>query len=269
MCANHVRKKTSPQVVKSIGNLCITINNNNINFVSKVKSLGLIIDSEMNWIDHVNMKTRNCNSILWALYPIQTSLSFYNRKLLVNAYVLPILNYMSIIWGSANISVKLSIEKIIRRAGRFVLNLRKFDPVKFDISQELEWLFPDLMYKFEVLKLTFSIIRGFCPPYFKNYLEFNSHVTKHTRQLSYVSSASVIQPKSTYGKRSFKYNATLFWLRLDENLKSITNKNLFRLKLKQQFIKMQIDESIHHSSSNCNLSCIEDVVNYCSDTDDE
>ena len=257
-----------PQVVKSLGCINIVIDNTNITFTQKVKSLGLIIDSELSWAEHISLKTKKCNSILWSLYPIQSSLSISNRKLLINAYVLPCLNYMCIIWGTANKTTKLSLENIIRKAGRFVLSLRKYDQVKNEITQTLKWLFPDYMYQYEVLKLAFSIFDGSCPPYFVDYLDTTSFITKYTRRNMYTSSASVIQPHCSFGKRSFKYNAAKLWFGLDVmnvNLNSISS---FKNSVKKYLLNKQ---SEHTNSADlhenvCNLSCIDDVVNYNSDS---
>ena len=155
-----------PAVVKSLGMVSVLVENTLISSSVKVKSLGLIIDSTLNWVDHVSAKIKNCNSILWCLYPMQSSLSELNRKIIVNAYILPILSYMSIIWGTANSKVKNQVEAMIRRSSRFVFGLQKFDSVALAVTENMNWLFPKNLYEYEVLKLTYSIITKNCPPFF-------------------------------------------------------------------------------------------------------
>ena len=128
---------------------------------------------------------------------MQSSINHTNRKLIVNAFILPVINYMSIIWGTANAAVVKIIESLVRRCGRFVLNLRKFDCVKLEISEKLKWLFPVNTYQYEILKLAYSIINKSCPPYFLNYLDENINL-KNTRNKQYV---SIQQPLTNYGRR--------------------------------------------------------------------
>ncbi len=78
------------------------------------------------------------------------------------------------------------MERIIRRAGRFVLGLHKYDKVKLRISNELKWLLPDKLYQLEVLKLTFGIIYGICPPFFSNCIDLSTTTTRATRKNTYV-----------------------------------------------------------------------------------
>jgi len=131
-----------PTVVKSLGTVSVKIGKGTITSVNQIKSLGLIIDSELKWLEHVKLKIRDGNYVLWSLYPMQSSFSEMNLKLIVNAYILPVINYMSIIRGTANSHVKNLIESLLRRCRSFVLRLKKYDSVKFEITDKLKWLFP-------------------------------------------------------------------------------------------------------------------------------
>jgi len=223
-----------PIIIKSIGNVSIKIGDHTITSVNKVKSLGLIIDSELKWLEHVKVKTREGNSVLWSLWPMQSSISELNRKLIVNAYILPVITYMSIIWGTSNSSIVKLIESIIRRSGRFVLGLGKYDNVKAEITDKLKWLFPSNIYQFEVLKLAYSIIYKTCPPYFNDYLKLEAVNLRNTRNKEY---AICQYPSTNYGRRCFKYNATLSLPTLTKNTLSLVKCKAFQLKTKKILVR--------------------------------
>jgi len=63
------------------------------------------------------------------------------------------------IWGTCPRCTKLQVERMLRRAGRFVLKLQKYDTVKHEMSTELKWLFPDYVYQYELLNLAYSIFK--------------------------------------------------------------------------------------------------------------
>jgi hypothetical protein len=133
-----------------------------------------------------------------------------------------------------NSDVKKIIESLLRRAGRFVLGLNKYDSIKLDISERLNWLFPTNIYKYEVLKLTYSIMTKQCPPYFYDYVNFDNLVLKNTRTKQYV---NIAEPLTKYGRCSFKYNATLCYPVANEILAPYEecqiSVNLFNLKFKK------------------------------------
>jgi hypothetical protein len=74
-------------IVKSIGTVTVEVGSTKITSVKQIKSLGLIFDSELKWLEHVKLKARECNSIIWSLFPMQSSISQNNRKLIVNALI--------------------------------------------------------------------------------------------------------------------------------------------------------------------------------------
>ena len=131
-----------PSIVKSLGTLSVVIGNTLITSSVKLKILGLIIDSSLSWADHVSTKLKTCNSVLWCLYPIHSSHSELNRKHIVNTCVIPIISYMSIIWGTANSKIKNQIESMVRRAGRFVFGLTKYDSGASIYNSKYELAFP-------------------------------------------------------------------------------------------------------------------------------
>jgi hypothetical protein len=251
----------TPTVIKSIGNVSVEVGGHTITSVNKIKSLGLIIDSELKWLDHVKLKTRQGNSVLCSLWPMQSSISELNRKLIVNAYIIPVIKYMSVIWGTANASVVKLIESIIRRSGRFVLGLQKYDSVKFEITDKLKWLFPSNIYQLEVLKLSHSIVNKTCPPYFENYLNLESYV-KNTRNKEYV---NCTHPSTKYGRRCFKYIATLSLPTLNKIDCSSLNVKVVSSKLKKYLLDKQLQNVTFNNTDDfectCDYSCIDDVVN--------
>jgi len=157
-----------------------------ITTVNELKCLGLTFDSSLNWTSHICDITKRCNSVLYSLYPLQPFLSEVNRKVIVNAFIIPIIQYMCPVWGTAPKYNTVCIENLLRKLGRFVLGLNKYDPVKSDVTNKLKWLFPEFLYKSEMLKLVFNIIQGNCPDSFVNYLDFADTSTIVTRTNTYV-----------------------------------------------------------------------------------
>ena len=95
---------------------------NIIKETTSVKYLGITINSKLNWSDHIANITSKASSVLGFLQrnfkkcPINTKVSLYKSM------VLPILEYGCAIWDPFTAKDIDNIEKIQRRAARFILN---------------------------------------------------------------------------------------------------------------------------------------------------
>jgi Reverse transcriptase (RNA-dependent DNA polymerase)/Endonuclease-reverse transcriptase len=246
-----------PHIVKSLGHISIKIGDVTIHASSSIKILGLLIESSLDWSQHIHSLTRKCNSVLWSLYPIQHLLSISNRKIIVNAYVLSIINYMSIIWGTSGKGHVKAVESIIRRAGRFVLGLKKFDSVKNIITNDLKWLFPSYLYQYEVLKMAQTIVNRNCPPFFFDYLQFNNVNTINTRSKSYNYISN--SPATKIGKRAFYFQGSQQWISLsDVNLRETTNFVTFKKQLKQFILDKQSNSCYNYDD--IDMSNYDDII---------
>jgi hypothetical protein len=107
----------------------------NINFPTKPEmsvmpeygfKLGKIDHDEMGSVwNSLNMR----NPRVFDLKNLCSLLTHVNLNLVNNAYLLSKLRYMCPIWGTATKANKKQIYNILRRSGRFVLNLQKYDKV--------------------------------------------------------------------------------------------------------------------------------------------
>jgi len=252
----------SPRIVRALGPVSVTVRNITIKSSNVMKGLGLHIDSELNWAHHVNYITKRCNSQLWSLYPLQHMLSLPNMKLVINAYLMSKLRYMSVIWGTCNLKTKKQVERIVRRSARFVLSLHKYDKVKLRTTDELKWLFPHYLYQYELLKIAYGIFIGQCPQYFEGYLDYK-FTTRNTRNKTYLWDKS----NTSYGLKSFRHCAIALWLNLPVDMyqaeSDFTSLTVFKKQLKLLYLEKQLEESIAKDDEHiCNYSCIDSVVNY-------
>src|SRR5665811_1464743 len=83
----------NPKSIANLGNVKIHINGCPINRVNCMKILGLLIDDKLQFTTHSESVSKKCNSILWKLFPIQNVLSIQSKTLLINAYIMSIINY--------------------------------------------------------------------------------------------------------------------------------------------------------------------------------
>jgi len=152
------------------------------------------------------------------------------------------------------------IEKIVRRLGRFILNIKKYDSVKFDITSKLKWLFPDNLYKLETLKIVFNIFTGNCPNFFLSYIDFVNINTITTRTNTYV--RPIYTGNTELYKRSFLYSAIVLWYSIPLDLRLSSSYNSFKYKVKNLLLNEQLltCNIPNNEADQLNYSCIERVA---------
>ena len=106
---------------KKDNKLAIVCDNFNLHLTSCEKVLGVHIDDNLIWTNHFQLVSKNIPSYLWLLFQIKSYLSLQHRVLFYNAYIKPHVEYCCVIWGNSFNSNLHKIEKLQRKACKFIL----------------------------------------------------------------------------------------------------------------------------------------------------
>jgi hypothetical protein len=80
----------------------LKLDNNVISRVKCVKFLGLLIDENLNWHEHINSCKSKMSSGLYALNRVKHILSVNNMRTLYHSLIYPYLTYGTLLWGSSH-----------------------------------------------------------------------------------------------------------------------------------------------------------------------
>ena len=138
---------------------------------------------------------------------------------------------MSIIWGSATKTSLKLVERNLRFSARKILGKKKFDPIKFEIYETLNWLLPSDSYAYSALCFIFHNTVNKRFPYFQNLIkyrhEIHSHQTRNKNELHICTA-----PRSEYGKKSLVFKACNLWNQLPIEITNSETIYGFKSKLK-------------------------------------
>ena len=191
--------------------------------ISHVKYLGVIIDKNLNWKQHVNMVTYKANSTRGFLQCNLAKCPTYVKRLSYITFVRPILDYACTIWPPYYQTYIRSIEMVQRRAARFVMNkYSNYDSV----SQMLDTLglntMEDRRNKLRAV-MVYKIIHNLVDVEPCNYLTFSQLPTRghhHRFQQLPIYTDSY--------KYSFYPDAIKIWNSLPEHIVEATILQLFK-----------------------------------------
>ena len=120
-----------------------------LDYSEKVKNLGVIMDPELSWKQHIKHVTSRCFGILISLWHVRNILPLDLLPRIIDSLVMSHVRYCLQVYGSANQSVLTEIQKILNFSARVISGRRKYDHIS-DVLQQLNWLnVPQLVAYFD------------------------------------------------------------------------------------------------------------------------
>ena len=91
----------------------------------KIKILGVFIDNELSWVDHVNYVKKRTFNVTRQLHRVNFFLPLKNRVMLYNTLLAPLFNYADIIWGGCTKKAAKSLQLVQNFAVRSITGNKK------------------------------------------------------------------------------------------------------------------------------------------------
>ena len=118
--------------------LGIYIDDNKIKNVTKQKLLGIYIDENLQWSDHIDYLCSTISSKISLLKQLSLYIPVEAQKLYYQGYILPLIDYGSCTWGTTSKANIERISKLQKRAARIILNA-DFDTASSEMFNTLSW----------------------------------------------------------------------------------------------------------------------------------
>lgn len=139
----------------------IYLDGTQITLTDSVKNLGVIVDRHLSWSSHVAEISRKVHFALHSLRCLQGFLPQHTKISLVQALILPIIDYADACYLDATEELSNKLERMQNLCIRFIYNLRKFDHVSHfrkELKWQLKWLHIRLRRNTRILCLLFNIL---------------------------------------------------------------------------------------------------------------
>lgn len=191
-------------------NIEIVIMGEKIERVEQTCNLGLVMDPELRFEDHVTNVLQNCFYRLKVLYRIRKYLTVPLRKQLVDGLILSKLNYCDTVYGPCLLSkTERVIQRIQNACVRFCVNIPRRSHVTPYIN-ELKLLKMAARRKLHLANLLFATVRLQNPEYLFKKLTWKDVNSKHGLR-SMVCPLLVPMHRTTAFRGCFKFAATRCW----------------------------------------------------------
>lgn len=163
LCVNSRKSKAMLFGSCGVNNISIDLNGDAVEFVDKLKCLGVILDTKLRFEDHVNTVVSKVNFTLRKLYCLDVMLPFNVKLNVVHALIMPIFLYCLEVYSGALGYVMKKIRLAFNRVMRYLFSLRLRHHISSYVSKFLGCSFDNfvkyrcIMHFYKVYKLQIPI----------------------------------------------------------------------------------------------------------------
>ena len=224
-----------PRQKKLPRNIKLSLNSETLKESDCVKYLGVLIDKNLTWKNHINHVTTKVAKSIGILSKIR---HFAPRKVLINvfnAFISPYITYGIINWGGTYPGSLDELNKCLKKAARYITFKSQNEPSK-PIFKELNSLNLKDTYKLECAKFMFDIFNG----------KYNSlyshlfHLTKNQHNINtrQATSGKFYTPtvRTNYKKYNITYSGVKVWNSIPENIRKSRHKKSFTKLYKRMLL---------------------------------
>jgi hypothetical protein len=215
----------------------IKIDNVAINQVKTTKFLGVIINENLSWSDHIDVVTSKCNKNLGVIRKLSYILP---REVLLSLYytlIYPYINYCNIAWASQPTTRLDKLLRIQKKAMRLITNSGR-DAHALPLFSILHTLTLHDVNKLQNVCFVYCSLHDLLPTAFTHYFQTNRNIHQHATRST--DDLHMFSHSTTLRKYTTRILAPTIWNSLPNEFKILPNLSLFKKKCKFFFLKSYV-----------------------------
>ena len=201
------------------------MNNKDLEKKSEIKDLGIIVDKNLRFSNHIIDKVNKVNQIMGIVRRTMVYLNRHNFNLLYMSLVRPHLEYENVVWSPFLKSDITLIENIQRRATRYIPDISKLE-----YQARLEALnLPTLQFRrirsdmIESFKITHGHFEDNCVKHLFEMKSTNTRVHQYAIKIRHLN--------TTTRRNYFAFRVASVWNSLSNDIVGSVSLNVFKKKL--------------------------------------
>ena len=230
---NYMLLGTNHKLSRLDENASIILDNTHLKRVNDTKFLGVTIDENLNWTNHIETISKNISRGVGIINKLK---HFVPEGVLYSLYctlILPYINYGIIAWGSSNKSNLDRILKLQKKSVRIIFNshyLSHSAPLfkKYNLLNVYD------IYLLEVCTFMYKEFNNKLPDIFHKY--FNQQKNLHRYQTRHAEDYKIPHFKTNFARKTIRATGPIKWNLTEKHVKEAKTIKHFRNKIKKNII---------------------------------
>ena len=219
--------------------ITITLNEKPLDKITSTKLLGMIIDENLNFNQHIDFLIKKTSPKIALLKRLRHILPLESLNKIYHATVQPHFDYSLTVWGNSSKQNLSSIQKLQNRAARAITGNYDYTTSVSGLIKQLSWMNIHQRLSYFLGILVFKCLNNQAPTYLTELLNYvTDHQTYHTRS---VSNNLLLVPRSHLSlfRQSFHFAGSSLWNTLPISITKCDNIYKFKTDLKQYIMSQQ------------------------------
>ena len=205
----------------------LEINGTKLNRINFTKSLGVLIDENLTWSNHIPAISKKIASGIGSIKRISHCVPPATLQNIYHGLVLSHFDYCSVVWGNCAKTLSDKLQKLQNRAVR-VLTHSSYDTDANQLLTELGW--DNLETRRQKLKaeMVYKSLNGLTPNYLTSKFILRSDVITSYNLRDSENKLAIPLPRTNYFKNSLSYSGAVLWNSLPSAARQATSLTNFR-----------------------------------------
>ena len=205
-----------------------------INFVDSHKHLGVTISSTGQWHSHIENIVLSATKILGLMRKLKYSISRNALKQMYMSFLLPVVEYASVVWDGCSEQDSQTLQKIQNEATHLVTGLTRSVSLE-NLFKECGWTTLSKRRQQHKLSFMYKVNNGIVPSYIQDLIpplvsEISNYPLRNNRNISVPFNRTCISQKSCIP------SSIRLWNSLEDDLKNLSTLQTFK---KTYYFKFQ------------------------------
>lgn len=215
------------QMQRQLPTVTLSLSDAEVAPVSHLKNLGVTIDRNLSWSEHVSDTAQKCNKIVFSLAKHSNSLSQPVLVKLMQTLVFPHLSYCAPIWGALCANQRQRLQKVLNRAARIVTKTPRSAHIT-PVLKSLGWRSIENTIKHkDAMLVHHAMFSPYAPVCLKSLFMPRAEVSaRRTRAKRNALNLPLV--RTELARRSLQYRAANLWNCLPEHVTDVVRKASFQ-----------------------------------------
>ena len=198
-----------------------------INRVSHTKSIGVYLDENLIWNEHINQISRKIASGIGALKRIRSFVPDTTLQLIFNSLVQPYFDYCCVVWDNCSKTLADKLQKLQNRRAARILTFSSYDANADVVLASINWKKLETQRKIQKAVMVHKSLYGLAPDYLRSMFVNRSIVANYSLRDT-EGKLAIPKPRTDYLRNSFSYSGAVLWNSLPTDLRQTENPNQFK-----------------------------------------
>ncbi|MCG7876809.1 MAG: reverse transcriptase family protein [Candidatus Thiodiazotropha endolucinida] len=211
----------------------LMFNDTEIKFVDNHKHLGLTLSSNCKWHSHIDNILNSAAKVVGIMRKLKFTLNRLALNQIYNSYVLPILEYSSLVWDGCTDQDANALEKLQNEAARIVTGLTRSVSLE-RLYKECGWVSLSERRKKQKLYFMYRSFNGQVPSYIEDLIP---PPIRETTNYPLRNRNNISAPfcRTELFRNSCIPSSVTLWNNLDESLRTSSSINSFKYAMKNHY----------------------------------